>query len=167
MQKVIIIGCPGAGKSTFARKLRDSTNLPLYHLDMLWHKPDQTTISREIFETKLQEIIEKDQWIIDGNYLSTMELRMQACDTIFLLDIPMEICLKGAASRIGKQREDMPWMESEFDEEFRQWILDFPTGQLPYIQKLLKKYSDKDIHRFHSREEAEVYLRCIKEETTS
>lgn len=67
-QKAIIIGCPGAGKSTFARKLSDKTHLPLYYLDMLWHKPDRTTVDRNIFDEKLKEIILKDKWIIDGNY---------------------------------------------------------------------------------------------------
>ena len=76
MRKVIVIGCPGAGKSTFARKLRDATNLPLYYLDMLWHKEDKTNISREEFDIKLNDILKKDKWIIDGNYLRTLEMRL-------------------------------------------------------------------------------------------
>ena len=56
-QKAIVIGCPGAGKSTFARMLSDKTHLPLYYLDMLWHKPDRTTVDRNIFDEKLKEII--------------------------------------------------------------------------------------------------------------
>lgn len=68
MLKAIVIGSPGAGKSTFARKLRDATNLPLHYLDMLWHKPDQTNISTEEFEIRLAEILKRDKWIIDGNY---------------------------------------------------------------------------------------------------
>jgi len=68
LRKVIIIGCPGAGKSTFARILSDKTHLPLYYLDMLWHKPDRTTVERNIFDNKLKEIVSGDKWIIDGNY---------------------------------------------------------------------------------------------------
>ena len=117
MCKVIVIGCPGAGKSTFARKLRNATNLPLYYLDMLWHKEDKTNISREEFDTKLKDVLKKDKWIIDGNYLRTLEMRLKECDTVFLLDYPLEVCLDGAKSRIGKKREDMPWVESELDEE--------------------------------------------------
>ena len=64
-QKVIIIGCPGAGKSTFARRLSEKTHLPLYYLDMLWHKPDRTTVERNIFDNKLKEIVLGDKWIID------------------------------------------------------------------------------------------------------
>lgn len=61
MRRVLVIGCPGAGKSTFARRLRDATGLPLYYLDMLWHKPDRTTITREEFDIRLQMILEQDE----------------------------------------------------------------------------------------------------------
>ena len=159
MLKVIVIGSPGAGKSTFARSLRDSLDLPLYYLDMLWHRPDQTNISREEFDTRLAEILRTDKWIIDGNYQRTLEVRLKECDTAFLLDYPLEICLSGAAARIGKKREDLPWIESEFDSGFKQWILDFSKDQLPQIYTLLKKYQEeKNIIIFKSRQEADSYL---------
>ena len=159
MKKVIVIGSPGAGKSTFSRKLRDVTGLPLYYLDMIWHKPDRTNISREELVAEQKKIMENRSWIIDGNYLSTMELRLENCDTIFLLDYPLEVCLAGAKARIGTKREDIPWVETEFDEEFRQWILNFPKDQLPVIYQLLEKYGqNRNIHIFRSRETAENYL---------
>lgn len=159
MKKVIVIGSPGAGKSTFARKLRDKTNLPLYYLDMLWHKADKTTVSQEEFDTRLCEILQQEQWIIDGNFSRTLEMRLQVCDTVFLLDFPVEVCLSGVESRIGKKRVDMPWIETEFDEEFKQWILDFPNIRLPQIYTLLEKYKEnKEIVIFNSREEADAYF---------
>ena len=158
-QKVIIIGCSGAGKSTFARRLSDKTHLPLYYLDMLWHKPDKTNVDRNTFDDKLKEIISGSEWIIDGNYERTLEMRIQACETIFLLDLPVEECLAGAKSRIGKQRVDMPWIETKFDHEFRQWILDFPKYELPIVYELLRKYKNqKNIYVFHSRAEIDEYL---------
>lgn len=161
MKKAIVIGSPGAGKSTFARKLRDTAALPLYYLDMIWHKSDGSNISREQFIAKLQEIVQKERWIIDGNYAHTLEMRLKACDTVFLLDYPLELCLAGAAARIGKKREDMPWVEQEFDEEFRQWILDFPQDQLPQIYDLLEQYQNgRDIVIFRSRKQAEDYLKA-------
>ena len=165
MKKVIVIGCPGAGKSTFARKLRDRTSLPLYYLDMIWHRADGTNISREAFVRQVSEIVGREQWIIDGNYLRTMEARIAACDTIFLLDYPVELCLEGVEERIGKPRTDMPWVETEFDEEFRQWILDFPEKQLLKIYELLEKYSGrgKEIMIFRKREEAEEFLQGREE----
>lgn len=158
-QKAIIIGCPGAGKSTFARKLSDKMHLPLYYLDMLWHKPDRTTVDRNIFDEKLKEIVLKEKWIIDGNYGRTLEMRIQWCEAIFLLDFPVEECLAGAKSRIGKQRVDMPWIETQFDEEFKQWIMDFPKNELPIIYELLDRYKgEKSIYVFHSRDDIEDYL---------
>ena len=152
MKKVIIIGCPGAGKSTFARKLKDRTGLPLFYLDMIWHKADGTNISRDEFDGKIKEIMKKEQWILDGNYIRTLEMRLKECDTVFLLDYPLELCLEGAASRIGKERPDMPWVESEFDLEFRQFIVDFPKDSLPKIYELLKKYEkEKELHIFINR----------------
>ena len=151
MKKVMIIGCAGAGKSTFARKLRDKTNLPLYYLDMIWHKPDKTNISREEFDEKLQEIIQREEWIIDGNYGRTLEIRMKACDTVFLLDYPLDVCLEGAHARIGKEREDMPWQATEIDEEFVQWIKDFPKNEMPAVWELVEKYKyEKNIIIFTS-----------------
>lgn len=159
MRKVIVIGSPGAGKSTFARKLRDMTGLPLYYLDMLWHKPDRTNITREAFDLQLKDIVKKDRWIIDGNYQRTLALRLKECDTVFLLDYPLELCLLGAEARIGKKREDMPWVETEFDEEFKQWIVDFPGKQLPQIYELLEQYPEnKKVYIFKSREEADGWL---------
>ena len=95
MKKVLILGCPGAGKSTFARKLRDKTGLPLYYLDMIWHKPDRTTITKQEFDAKLSEIIKQEEWIIDGNYGRTLEMRFKECDTVFFLDLPTNVCLAG------------------------------------------------------------------------
>ncbi len=152
--KIIVIGCPGAGKSTFSRRLRDRTGLPLYYLDRIWHKADRTNITKVEFDEALADILHRNNWIIDGNYLRTLEMRLRACDTVFFLDLPAELCLAGAASRIGTVREDLPWVETEFDPEFRQYILDFPKEQLPKIYDLLEKNKEhKRIHIFRSHEE--------------
>ena len=76
MQKVLVIGCPGGGKSTFARALRDSTGLPLYYLDRIWHRPDGSNISRQAFDAQLEHILHQSRWIIDGNYQRTSALRL-------------------------------------------------------------------------------------------
>lgn len=160
MKKVIIIGCSGAGKSTFARKLRDATGLPLHYLDMIWHRPDRTTVSREAFDAALQNILAQDSWIIDGNYARTLEMRLAACDTVFFFDFPVEACLAGVAARRGTVREDMPWVELELDEEFMEWIREFPQHTLPKIYELLKQYTEdgnKKMYVFHNRQEVEKF----------
>ena len=158
MKKVIVIGCPGAGKSTFSRRLKAKTGLPLYYLDMIWHKPDKTNITREEFDSALADILKKDKWIIDGNFSRTLEMRLKACDTVFLLDFPTEVCLSGVSSRIGTKREEMPWIEEEFDPEFKQYIIDFPKTKLPHIYEMLEIYNNKNIIIFKSREEMNAFL---------
>lgn len=158
MKKIIVIGSPGAGKSSFARALRDKSGLPLYYLDMIWHKPDKSNISREEFDARLAEILERDEWIIDGNYSRTLEKRLASCDTVFLLDLPTESCLMGAESRIGKKREDLPWLETEFDPEFKAYIESFSKERLPMIYELLSVYKDKNIVIFKSHSEINEYL---------
>ena len=159
MRRVNIIGCPGAGKSTFARKLREKTGLELFYLDMIWHKPDKTTVARDEFDLRLNEIFESDTWIIDGNYLRTMERRLSECDTVFFFDLPTEVCLEGAASRVGKKREDMPWVETEVDEDFLRRILDFEKDQKPKIHEYLEKIkTEKEIIILKSHGEADVFI---------
>ena len=159
IKRAIVIGSPGAGKSTFARNLREKTGLPLYYLDMIFHKPDRTTVTRDEFDQKLQTILQTDRWIIDGNYRRTLPLRFDKCTDVFFLDFPLNECLEGAASRVGMVREDMPWIEQEFDPEFRQYILDFPKDQLPLIYELIEQYQDnRRIIIFHSREEADSWI---------
>ena len=110
MKKAIVIGCPGSGKSTFSRALHEKTYLPLFHLDMMYWNADKTTVEKSVFLQRLSEVLAQDTWIIDGNYGSTMEMRLKECDTVFFLDFPYEVCLDGLLKRRGKPRTDMPWV---------------------------------------------------------
>ena len=161
MQKVMIIGCPGAGKSTFARELREKTGLPLFYLDMIWHKEDRTETGQEEFDLKLDEILRSDKWIIDGNYRRTLEPRLRACDTVFFLDFPFEVCISGVRQRMGKPREDMPWIEDSEDEEFMEFIKTFKKNESPRIYDLLADYDNKNIIIFRTREEIKEYLQGL------
>ena len=158
MKKIIVIGCPGSGKSTFSIALHDRTGIPLFHLDMLKWNADRTTVSREVFMERLQNVLKTEEWIIDGNYSSTMELRIQACDTVFFLDYPLEVCLSGIEERKGKPRPDMPWVETEEDAEFMEFIKSYNVQSRPEVLELLEKHADKNIVVLKSRSEAEAFL---------
>ena len=127
MKRAIVIGCPGAGKSTFSRALRERTGLPLHYMDMLFWNADKTYVSREVLLERIQEIVVQDEWIIDGNYCFSLEMRMKACDTVFFLDYPLELCLASVDARRGTVRPDMPWVEEEEDKEFTEFIKAFST----------------------------------------
>lgn len=158
MKKVIVIGCPGSGKSTVSRALHNRTGIPLYHLDMMYWNADKTTVEKSVFLERLSTVLEKDKWIIDGNYGSTMGLRMAACDTVIFLDYPLDVCLDGIRERRGKPRSDMPWIETEEDAEFIEFIRNYNEQQKPKVLELLEKYRDKNIIIFKSREQADAFL---------
>lgn len=163
MQRVLVVGCPGAGKSVFARKLSAVTGLPLYYLDLLWHRPDRTTASEEEFDGRLREILREEHWIVDGNYLRTFEQRLSVCDAVFYLDIPVGICFEGVRVRLGRPREDLPWLEDSLDDEFRRWIEDFPFSQKPRIEKCLQRFREgRAITVFHDRAESDLYIEHLR-----
>ena len=162
MKKIIVIGCPGSGKSTFSKSLHKITKIPLYHLDMLFWNEDKTTVEKSVFLDRLLKIIENSEWIIDGNYNSTMELRMQKCDTVIFLDYPSDVCLNGIQERKGKPRSDLPWIESEEDDvKFIEFIKNYNSQGRPKVTELLKRYSHKDIYILSNRIQAEEFLNKI------
>ena len=132
----------------------------MYHLDMMNWNSDRTTVAKAVFRERLSDTIQKEQWIIDGNYGSTIEMRLQACDTVFFLDYPVQVCLEGVKARRGKERTDMPWVESEdkIDEEFIEFIKNYNDVSRPAVMQLLKKYSDKSVFIFKNRDEATKFL---------
>ncbi len=160
MKRVLIIGCPGTGKSTLARALAALTRLPLYHLDLIWHKSDRSTITRAELCERLSAILPTDGWIIDGNYAATLDFRLKYADTVILLDLPTEIALDGARERLGKAREDMPWQESELDAEFEKRILNFKEQTLPDMYNSLAKFEGQ-LTVLHSRDEINMFLKGL------
>ena len=150
----------GERKKHFSRALHQITGIPLFHLDMMYWNSDRTTVEKAVFLKRLSDAIQQNAWIIDGNYGSTIELRLQACDTVIFLDYPLEICLDGIRKRRGKARSDMPWIENEDEEdaEFIEFIKSYNTQSRPQIMDLLNLYSDKNVFIFINRTEADEFL---------
>lgn len=163
MKRVIIIGCPGSGKSTFARELHRLTGLPLHHLDMMYWNADRTTVPKDVFRTRLANVLESPEWIIDGNYGGTLELRLQHCDTVFFLDLPTDVCINGIEVRKGKPRPDMPWIENgESDEDFLSFVKEYNKESRPRVLALLRQYADRRIVVFHSHDEIDEFCRSFE-----
>ena len=125
---------------------------------MMYWNADKTTVEKSVFLERLSAVLKKDEWIIDGNYGSTMEQRMAACDTVIFLDYPLDVCLDGIKERRGKPRSDMPWIETEEDAEFIEFIRNYNEQQKPKVLELLEKYSDKNIIIFKGREQADAFM---------
>lgn len=162
MKKILVIGGNGAGKSRFSKMLSAKTKIPCIHLDKIWWKGEWKYISRDEFDVLLDEELNKNEWIIDGNFERTLEKRLQYCDTVFYFDFPTIFCLFGVTERIirnyGKTREDMGGnCKEKFDFEFYKAILRFNKKNRPKTKALLEKYSPKVII-FKNRKQAKKYL---------
>ena len=159
--RILILGCPGSGKSTFARALAARTGLPLVYLDNLWWRADGSHISRDEFDRTLAGLLAGERWIMDGDYSRTYEVRVRACDTVIFLDYPEEVCMAGIVARVGQNRPDMPWTESTLDPELVAMVKNFATDNRPVLLSLFRKYPEKQVIIFTSRDEADRWLSQI------
>ena len=151
--KIIVIGSPGSGKTTISKALAKKTGLPLYHMDNIYWKADATHLTYKELVKKVASIMQQDFWIIDGNYNKTLEQRFRQAELIIYLDLPTDICLQGIQSRIGLKRDDIPWVEHEMNEEFYNHVLNFRKDKVPQIEELIRRYPEKAVIRFTSRED--------------
>jgi len=163
MNKIVVVGPSGAGKSVLSKKLGSILNCPVYHLDNIFWNNDKTHIENSEFDNKLADILTKDRWIIDGNYARTYKARMDACDTIIFLNYSLETCLNGVESRIGTKRDDLPWIESEFDPSFKEWIINWFKTELDNSLNFVSKYKNiKDVYIFNNRKDTEEFVKQVK-----
>lgn len=165
MERILVIGCPGSGKSTFSRQLARRLKLPLIPLDQLNWQANGENVSKEVFRARLNRVLKAPRWIIDGNYGSTMDQRLARADAVIFLDYPVELCLQGVLARRGKPRPDLPWVEPAdyVDEEFLDFIRAYPRHSRPQVLNLLEKHTHLAVIRFETRQEAADYLKKIKQ----
>ena len=168
MERIIIIGCGGAGKSTLARKLGEVLDLPVVHLDKLFWKPGWVETSREEFDALLAQELAKDQWIMDGNFNRTMPERMKRCDTIIYLDFSRLACLMGVLKRIittyGTVRPDMgEGCPERIDLEFLKWVWNFNKNKRESYYKLLNEAENVETIVLKNRRAVKLFLKSLKQ----
>ncbi len=133
MQRILVIGSPGAGKSTLARKLARRLDLPLFHLDRMHWLPGWVERNRDEGRAELAGVLAQDRWIIDGNYGSILPMRLKRADTVVWLDYPTWLCLGRALKRWwryrGTNRPDMTeGCPERLNAEFFLYILKFRSA---------------------------------------
>lgn len=167
MKRVIIIGSGGAGKSTLARHLGKILQIEVIHLDKLYWLPNWVEPSKDEWQKMVADILQKDSWIIDGNFGGTMEMRLEVCDTAIFLDFPPTICLYRVLQRRLKYRNtNRPDMgegcNEKVDLDFLGWIWNFRKTTKPIIEKRLQKIEKaKNIIRLKSSKEVEDFLQKL------
>jgi adenylate kinase family enzyme len=164
VKKVLVIGSSGAGKSTFSIRLGEITGLPVIHLDKNYWLPDWIEPPKEVWLEQVAELITREEWIIDGNFGGTMEMRLASCDTAIFLDLPRHVCawrvLKRAVTYRGVTRPDLAsGCPEKIDLPFLKWVWDFPSRSRPRVLDRLSNVADRvKIFRLHNDREKEEFL---------
>ncbi|HHT66752.1 MAG TPA: adenylate kinase [Erysipelotrichaceae bacterium] len=159
MKRILVIGCPGAGKTYFSKKLGQLLNYPVVHMDWLYWREDKTTVSREQLLEKMLPYLKEDQWIIDGNYHHTLSVRLEYATDVYFLKLSHEECVQGILERIDKKRDDIPWVETKEDaEKLIEWIKTYEERTRAEEEALLEQYQHVKVHVLSSRKEVNDYL---------
>ncbi|MFS0638746.1 DNA topology modulation protein [Mesobacillus foraminis] len=164
MKKIVLIGSGGSGKSTLARQLGEKLKIDVLHLDSLFWKPGWVETPREEWIDTQQYLVKREAWIMDGNYGRTMDIRLNAADTIIFLDMPRTICAYRAFKRMlqyrNKTRPDMAeGCEERFNYEFFKWIWEYPKTKRPKILERLEELSkEKEVIILKAPKEVENFL---------
>ena len=166
MERIVIIGCGGAGKSTLARQLGEKLDIPVVHLDKLFWRPGWVQVSKEEFDKLHREALAREKWIMDGNFDRTMAERITRSDTVIYLDFSRFACLMGVLKRVfttyGKVRPDMSeGCPERIDWEFLKWVWDFNKNKREKNYRLLEQYGDKRIYILKNRKQVKEFLESL------
>ncbi len=157
-----MIGCGGAGKSTFSRQLSARTGLPVIHLDTLYWKPGWTPTPAEDWSRLVGELLSRDAWIMDGNYGGTMDLRLSSCDTVIFLDRSRLACLCGVLRRRFQSRarpDQAAGCPERLSWEFLRWVWSYRRLRRPGIlARLAAASSSRRVVILRSRREMGRFL---------
>ena len=167
MQKIMIIGCSGAGKSTLSRKLHHSLQIPVIHMDAHYWQANWQPTDKAEWKQKVEEFAHAESWIIDGNYGSTIDIRIQYADTIIYLDMPRWLCLYRVIKRRiqyhGKSRPDMnEGCNEKIDWAFIRWVWTYPKRSRPQtLVKLRQVQDDKQIIIIRNSQQLHTFLQQL------
>lgn len=163
MRRVVVVGCGGAGKTTFALELGRALDLPVVHLDRFYWRPGWEPTPSGEWPAILEAALSGDRWIADGNYFSTLAWRASVADTVVFLDVPRRVCLARAVRRAltTRHRPDMAdGCRERIDPGFLRWIWRFPTRDRPRLLAALERAAraGKVVHHLRGGTEIRRFL---------
>jgi adenylate kinase family enzyme len=159
MQRILVIGSPGAGKSTLASHIAERLGLPLIHLDREYFGPGWAIPTKSEWRERVRVLADRPTWVMDGNYASTFDIRVPRATAIVWLDLPRWRCLTGVLWRVaknyGRSRPDLgPDCVERFDWSFLRWIWAYPDKMRLKTARMLERLRpDQRVYVLRSRSE--------------
>ncbi|MFJ3790383.1 topology modulation protein [Kitasatospora sp. NPDC090091] len=144
MDRIAIMGCGGSGKTVVGRQLAELINAPLTHLDGVYYDADWNPLPQEKFAALQEELVARPSWVIDGNYASTLPIRLKRADTVIFLDIPPVVCLLGILQRRWRYRGGQHTSQGVFDRitwSFVRYILGYRRQMRPKVRALIAEHA--------------------------
>lgn len=168
MDRLLIVGCCGAGKSTLSYSIKSILGHELIHLDQYYWKPDWVETPKEEWEAIVKDLIAKDQWIMDGNYGGTLDMRISRADTIVFLDASTPKCLYRVIKRIlkyhGTTRPDMTYgCPERFDLNFLHYVASYNIRKRKsLLSKFQQLSTSKQVFILKSEVDIQYFLESLK-----
>lgn len=165
MRRVLVIGCSGAGKSTLSRQLSAALQVPLIGLDLHYWKAGWKPTIRQEWRERVAGLVTAPEWVMDGNFAGTFDLRMPRADTLIWLDFPRTVCLRRVLGRVmrdhGRNRPDLPeGCPEKFDPTFLWYVWTFNAKERPLIAPAIERFGahlevialadDRQVERFRA-----------------
>jgi adenylate kinase family enzyme len=143
MRRIAVLGCGGSGKTYLARQLAQVLDLPLTHLDAVYYGADWRPVPPEDFARTQHDLVQQPGWVIEGNYASTLPVRLAAADTVIFLDLPAVTCLTGILQRRWRYRGGQHAREGVYDRitwEFVRYVLGYRRTMRPRVRALIAEH---------------------------
>ncbi|MGZ9585822.1 hypothetical protein [Paenibacillus marinisediminis] len=168
MNRVMIVGSAGSGKSYLSKRIAEITGYPLTHLDNEFWQPGWVQLPKDQWIEKQKSMVSQEKWVIDGYYGSTMNIRAEAADTIIYLNTNRLLCMLRVLKRHGKKRSDLPdYCVEKMDLEmisFLKYIWTFPKKSRSKILDLHQQHPDKHLIIMNSKKEVDHWIEQLRDE---
>ncbi len=165
MDRIAIMGCGGSGKSHLARRLGTARGITPVHLDARYYDQDWKPLDQESFASVQRDLVAAPRWIIDGNYASTLPIRLQAADTVIFLDLPGWTCLFGILQRQARHGGGQHQANGEYNRitwNFARYIIGYRKTMAPRVRALIAEHAgDAQVTVLRSRRAVSRYLAAL------
>jgi adenylate kinase family enzyme len=165
VDRIAIVGCGGSGKSHLARSLGTLLGIIPVHLDGLYYDHGWKPLDKVQFAALQRDLVAAPRWIIDGNYASSLPIRLQAAETVIFLDLPGWACLLGITQRRLRHRGGQHKDVGVYDRitwNFIRYILGYRRQMTPRVRKLIADHAgNAEVVVLRSRRASCDYLAAV------